>query len=103
MKLKTLPNRIKTQSDRLRNGSRAGQTERVKGSKWKRIRLEVLAEEPLCRHCSRKDIVAMAQEVDHIVPLWEGGDEYERSNLQPLCIECHKIKTAIEAKRRSIL
>lgn len=32
-------------------------------------------------------------EVDHIVPLQFGGEDNE-ANLQPLCVRCHKRKTA---------
>ena len=101
MKLKTLPNRLKTQPNRLSNGHQVGQVVRVKGSKWKRIRLEHLAEEPLCRMCRFQEHVTLANEVDHIKPLWEGGEEYDRNNLQSLCTPCHIIKTSEEAKRRS--
>lgn len=101
MKLNTLPNRLKTLPNRLSNGSQVGQVTRVAGSKWKRIRLAVLAAEPLCRHCDAKGVVALATEVDHIKPLWEGGKEYDEHNLQPLCSPCHIIKTSDEAKRRS--
>jgi 5-methylcytosine-specific restriction endonuclease McrA len=38
-------------------------------------------------------------EVDHIIPLSEGGPD-EISNLQLLCRECHKTKTKWEGKRR---
>ena len=101
MKLKTIPNRLKTLPSRLRNGSQVGQTVRVAGSRWKRIRLEHLAEEPLCRNCKVRGYVTLATEVDHIKPLWEGGQEYDRNNLQSLCSPCHIEKTSAEAKRRA--
>jgi 5-methylcytosine-specific restriction protein A len=44
--------------------------------------------------------VAAAQEVDHVVPLWDGGADDE-TNYQSLCVECHKVKTAAEAGGRS--
>lgn len=101
MKLKTLPNRLKTLPNRLSNGVQVGQNVRVAGSKWKRIRLEHLASEPLCRKCRKYDRVTLAEEVDHIKPLWEGGEEYDRDNLQSLCSPCHIEKTSEEAKRRA--
>lgn len=100
-KLKTLPNRLKTLPNRLSNGTQVGQTVRVAGSRWKRIRLEHLAEEPLCRKCKTKGYVTLANEVDHIKPLWDGGQEYDRDNLQSLCSACHILKTSEEAKRRA--
>lgn len=64
-------------------------------SNWQRLRLMVLAERPLCVECERWGRVAAATEVDHIVPLSEGGTN-ERENLQPLCHECHSRKTAAQ-------
>lgn len=101
MKLKSLPNRLKTIPNRLTNGTQVGQVVRVAGSRWKRIRLEHLADEPLCRMCTQQSRVTLATEVDHIKPLWEGGQEYDRDNLQSLCSPCHIIKTSEEAKRRA--
>jgi 5-methylcytosine-specific restriction protein A len=43
--------------------------------------------------------VAVATERDHIVPLWAGGLDVE-SNVQALCVDCHKIKTAAESRVR---
>jgi hypothetical protein len=39
-------------------------------------------------------------ELDHIVPLWEGGSKL-RGNLQVLCQPCHREKTKHESKRRA--
>ena len=35
---------------------------------------------------------------DHIVPICLGGAEFDEDNLQTLCIECHKKKTAEDMK-----
>lgn len=59
---------------------------------WKKIRLAVLREEPLCRACQ-----APATCVDHIQPLKQGGD-HSRWNLQPLCASCHNSKTWHESR-----
>ena len=37
-------------------------------------------------------------EVDHIKPVSIGGDSLDLDNLQTLCIDCHKIKTAEDMK-----
>ena len=63
-------------------------------SRWRKIRAAVLRAEPLCRSCG-----ALAEEVDHLVPLSEGGDELSGANLQPLCTDCHSRKTRAEAER----
>lgn len=44
---------------------------------------------------------AMAWEVDHILPLIEGGKLCDPANLRTLCSACHKIETAALAKRRA--
>ena len=54
---------------------------------WKKIRMAVLREEPLCRGCNQA-----ATCVDHIRPLKDGGDN-SRWNLQPMCASCHNSKT----------
>lgn len=62
---------------------------------WKRLRAEVLASEPLCRMCTARGLVVPATDVDHIVDSREDfTDDNSRENLQPLCHECHSLKTA---------
>jgi len=46
-----------------------------------------------CHLCGRKG----ATQVDHVVPLAEGGADDE-SNLAPIHDDCHAQKTAAEAK-----
>ena len=78
---------------------RAGATQRTRGSAWMKIRARQLREHPLCAMCHSAGKVTAANRVDHVVPLWEGGADDE-SNYQSLCIQCHDVKTAEEAKRR---
>ena len=40
-------------------------------------------------------------EVDHITPIADGGHPFDPGNLQTLCSECHKSKTATENSERS--
>lgn len=40
-------------------------------------------------------------EVDHITPISEGGHPFDPANLQTLCSDCHKEKTAREASERA--
>jgi 5-methylcytosine-specific restriction protein A len=65
---------------------------------WLRLRAWFLQqpEHVLCRICQRAGRVTVAKEVDHIVP-FVGRDDPRRldvTNLQPLCVECHRKKTA---------
>lgn len=39
-------------------------------------------------------------QVDHIIPVWEGGTSFGFENLQVLCVGCHKLKSVQETKRR---
>jgi len=59
-----------------------------------------LREHPLCAHCAREGHARAAHEVDHEVPLIEGGKD-EESNYQSLCIDHHKQKSAAEASARA--
>jgi len=60
-------------------------------ARWRRIRERILKEEPLCKECMRKGFVKPATDVHHI-----DGDvsNMDRSNLEPLCHECHSRYTA---------
>lgn len=60
--------------------------------RWQQIRLAVLAEEPLCRHCLAHGLTVPSADVDHILPKAHGGSD-ERVNLQGLCHPCHSVKT----------
>ncbi len=77
---------IKRQQDRER-GSAAS---RGYDAQWRKIRLQVLRDEPLCRfHVEQGKIVA-AEVVDHI----DGNSSNnERINLRPLCKQCHDKRT----------
>ncbi|MFN7433655.1 MAG: HNH endonuclease signature motif containing protein [Betaproteobacteria bacterium] len=52
-----------------------------------------------CAQCKATGQLRPAHEVDHIVPVWDGGGEGD-ANLQAINRECHKAKTADEARRR---
>lgn len=77
-----------------------GATRRKAGTRWRTLRAHKLHTTPTCEHpgCPR-----LADEVDHITPLAEGGDEFKWSNLQSLCHAHHREKTttdALHGKRR---
>lgn len=81
--------KAKKEADR-RNG-------RVRGSRWSAIRRTVLREEPFCQVCHKETSV----EVDHILPLSEGGHPTARFNLQGICRACHDEKTRGEQQARA--
>lgn len=49
-------------------------------------------QEPLCRACHAAGRSTVAEEIDHIVPLFKGGTD-DFANLQPLCKSCHADKS----------
>lgn len=54
--------------------------------RWARVRAEVLSEVGYrCERCGR----AGRLEVHHCTALRDGGDPYERGNLEVLCRSCH--------------
>lgn len=78
-------------------------TPRTRGSVWMATRARILARDGelcQCESCQASGSPLVADDVDHRVPLWEGGAD-EDHNLQALSSACHKIKTAAEAARRS--
>ena len=44
----------------------------------------------------RMGVIASATDVDHIVPIADGGAPLDQANLQSLCHECHSRKTIAE-------
>ena len=68
-----------------------GGTRRMAGLRRAKLRADPICEWPGCR--------LLSVEVDHIVPLAEGGERYAWSNLQSLCRPHHAEKTNIDARR----
>ena len=69
--------------------------ERGYGAAWVKVRKLALQRDGyLCQHCL-PDRVTPATDVDHKTPKAQGGKD-DLDNLQSLCVECHKIKTAAE-------
>ena len=67
--------------------------------RWRRLRLQILAAEPLCRFCAANGRVTAASHVDHIEPFHGLHDprRLDPSNLRPLCAPCHMAHTARQA------
>jgi 5-methylcytosine-specific restriction enzyme A len=71
---------------------------RITGRPLQRMRARLFTKQPLCVRCQAEGRVTMATIRDHIVPLTEGGQD-NQTNEQPLCVECHDMKTLDERKR----
>ena len=61
------------------------------GAVWRALRRAVLARDPLCKICLRRD----AKHADHIVAKKDGGTN-AMSNLRGVCASCHSRKTVLE-------
>ena len=64
-------------------------------ARWKRLRAELFAENPLCATCAAQQRTEVWTDLDHIRP--HRGDPrlfWDRANLQGLCKSCHSAKTA---------
>lgn len=60
--------------------------------RWAVLRRKVLLRDRYtCQHCGR-----FGNNVDHAVPVAQGGLEWDTDNLQALCRSCHSRKTAKE-------
>ena len=96
-KIQTMGTRVVTAGSKMSVAGRAGATKRTRGSAWMKRRALWLSKHPMCEPCMKEGCVTQAQEVDHIIPLVNGGRDDE-SNYQSICVECHKKKSAGEAK-----
>jgi 5-methylcytosine-specific restriction enzyme A len=71
----------------------------VTGRPWRRLRDQIMERDGhLCRcdECTRLGRTRLAHEVDHIVPLADGGTDDPR-NLRAINRDCHKLKTQVES------
>lgn len=50
--------------------------------------------------CAVCTVVSLSGQYDHIIPLILGG-EHRETNLQWICIPCHKAKTALDVKLKA--
>jgi 5-methylcytosine-specific restriction protein A len=73
-----------------------GTQQRGHGRKWSRYRLSQLKAHPICQHPGCR---MLATEVDHRIPLAEGGARFDFTNMQSLCSEHHQQKSTADAQR----
>lgn len=87
-----------------RRGSRH---ERGYGAAWDKRRVRILRRDRgLCQPCLQQGVVTKATQVDHIrnkaeakAAGWTDEQIDADENLQSICTECHKVKTAAEARK----
>ncbi len=73
---------------------------------WRKVRAQVLSEESICYLCGKPiDHEApprspRSPSVDHVTPLYDGGDPYDRGNLLAVHYGCNSGKQHRPAKPR---
>lgn len=77
-------------------------TPRLRGRAGVDRRSRYLRLHPLCVRCKEQGRTAAADVVDHLIPLWAGGDDDYATNGQSLCqVPHHQAKTDCEARMRA--
>jgi len=104
-RLKTLPPRLREVKPRAAaTPAPAAYGQGRGGRPWRRKRDAVLQRDGYlcqCEQCQEGSrLPKVANEVDHIVPLSQGGTD-DPSNLRAINRECHRAKTAREAHGRT--
>ena len=85
------------QKVRLAAAGKAARIDDLSGHAWGKIRLRIRERDGYqCQSCK---VAVLAGIVDHKVALVNGGTNAD-SNLQLMCAECHRIKTATDLGHR---
>lgn len=94
MKLTTLkPRLLAANTTRVKPLTQTpGVTPRQRGRAGMERRARLLIASPLCAICLQRGLTTAAIEVDHVIPLHQGGPDID-SNTQNLCVPCHQEKT----------
>lgn len=79
---------------------RGSSTVRGYGQDWRRVRAQVLAQEPLCRMCMAQGRVTEATEMHHEVSIRaDSSRRLDPANLIPTCKPCHLATTGRDGAR----
>jgi 5-methylcytosine-specific restriction endonuclease McrA len=108
-----MPSRPKTHEQRLReqrktayspqylpeHDHRQNASARGYGWQWQKFRKWYAALHPaICVACGAS-LESARMHLDHIIPMSQGGQQFDESNLQWLCDRCHRIKSNREDRR----
>ena len=80
--------------------NRKSAQERGYDSGWTRLRAVYVRANPLCQ-IREKCNGDPTEEVDHIIPISDGGARLDENNLQAACRRCHRWKTIHIDQRRA--
>ena len=100
-RLSMLKPRVRTLAPAL-TAQRSGD-ERIRGNSLQAIRRRIFTRDCglcVCVRCRESGAVKVAHVVDHITPLWAGGQEHD-GNRASMNDDCHAMKTADEARMRA--
>ncbi|KKK69090.1 hypothetical protein LCGC14_2937510 [marine sediment metagenome] len=86
------------QRNRDFNKTRPTSAERGYNRAWQVYRAWYLKRHRLCVVCSKEGKTVIATIVDHIIPVSKGGDFWDESNHQSMCLSHHNAKTAREVE-----
>jgi 5-methylcytosine-specific restriction protein A len=78
------------------NATRRTGQEFYNSIQWRRLRNWYIRQHPLCAACKKDGLIVNAKIVDHVIPVKDGGDKLNETNLQSLCTFHHNQKTARE-------
>ncbi len=68
---------------------------------WRKVSERYRRKHPFCRFCEQAGRQNFCDDVDHKIPIEDGGDRLKLENLQPLCRACHNgIKKPMDAYAR---
>lgn len=70
---------------------------RITGRRLQELRHQLFKKSPLCAICNLRAAAIR----DHIIPLFEGGEDVE-SNTQGICHECDDVKSKAERLRARV-
>ena len=63
---------------------------------WQRVRAAILHDQPWCARCLELNRRTRATDVDHIIPIADGGPRLDPRNLRSLCHAHHSQRTAYD-------
>ena len=105
MKLGKLPPRLSVLPTQRVSGSQGHRSRerRLTGRKLQERRLTIWSKDARCAMCGRFTLYPDGFELDHIIPLFKGGEDTE-DNCQVLCNGsggCHEVKTKQDLVHKS--
>jgi len=96
-RLHALRARVKEVGDRVQAAGTRSE-KRMTGRRLQQRRLRVWSQDPHCVDCGRVTAWPAGFELDHVVPLAEGGEDSDE-NSSVRCLPCHWSKTQRDLAR----